>query len=80
MSYLDWCIVAGPDDITQLERIHGVLFPRDAFNFQDALAAAGADAGQVIIERKWRRRALDVHALWCHIHYDGDVLHINTSL
>ena len=73
VSYLDWGVAAGPESISLLERIHSVLFPQEAFEFQDVLAAAGPEADTQVIEQKWRRRALDVHALWCHIHYDGDI-------
>jgi len=73
LSYVDWCVAAGPESISLLERIHGVLFPEEAFELQDVLAAAGPNANPEVIERKWRNHALDVHALWCHIHYEGDV-------
>jgi hypothetical protein len=73
VSYLDWCIVAGPEDIALLERIHSVLFPGHAFDLQDALASAGTNADPAVIEGKWRNHALDVDALWCHLHYDGDI-------
>jgi hypothetical protein len=50
-----------------------VLFPGQPFDLQDALTAAGSQADPEVIERKWRNRQLDVAALWCHLHYDGDI-------
>jgi hypothetical protein len=73
VSYIDWCIVAGDDDIALLKRIHSVLFAGHPFDLQDALGAAGGRGDVEVVEQKWRRRALDVDALWCHIHYKGDI-------
>jgi hypothetical protein len=73
VSYVDWSIVAGEDDVTLLKRIHSVLFGGHPFDLQDALAAAGGWGVGQVIEQKWRRRALDVDALWCHIYYKGDI-------
>jgi len=72
VSYADWCVVAGEDDIAFMRQIHDVLFPGHCFELQDALARAGGQPPEVI-ERRWRNRELDVQALWCHIHYGGDV-------
>lgn len=72
VSYLDWCVLAGEEDIAFMRQIHGVLFPGHCFDLQDALASADGQPPEVI-ERKWRNRELDVQALWCHIHYGGDV-------
>lgn len=73
VSFLGWSVLAGDEDIALMERIHHVLFPKQSFNFQDALAAAGRTADPDAVERKWRNQLLDVQALWCHIHYGGDV-------
>jgi hypothetical protein len=73
VSYADWCILAGPDDIALMKRIHSVLFPGQPLDLQDAFAAAGDQADPVVIEQKWRNHELDVHALWCHVHYNGDI-------
>jgi hypothetical protein len=77
VSYADWCVAAGPDDISLLKQIHGVLFPGTAYELHAALATAGPGADPEAIERKWRNRALDVDALWCHIRYGGDVFVTN---
>ena len=53
-SYLDWYIVAGPDEIALMELIYGVLFPGHPFESQDALAAARSGDDPVVIEQKWR--------------------------
>jgi hypothetical protein len=73
VSYLDWCILAGPDDIALMKRIHSVLFAGHSFDLQEALAAAAGQADPAVTEQKWRNRELDVQALWCHLRYDGDI-------
>lgn len=73
VSYLDWCMLASEDDLLLLEDIHKTLFPGQPYSFQDALAKAGANANPASVEHKWRNRSLDVHALWCHLHYGGDL-------
>jgi hypothetical protein len=73
VSFLGWSILAGDEDIALMERIHRVLFPGQRFHFKDAVATAGTGADLGTLERKWRNRLLDVQALWCHIHYGGDV-------
>lgn len=73
VSYFDWAILAGPDDITLLERIHSVLFPGHKYDLQDALATPEGQANPEKVEHNHRRRLLDVHAFWCHLHYGGDV-------
>jgi hypothetical protein len=66
------CVVAGDQDIALINRIEAVLFPRDG-EVKAALTASEPEADQAAIEGKWRNEALDIHALWCHIHYGGDV-------
>jgi hypothetical protein len=73
VSFLGWSILAADEDIALMEQLHRVLFPGQPFHFKDAVAAAGPGADPDIVERKWRNRLLDVQALWCHIHYGGDV-------
>jgi hypothetical protein len=80
VSYADWCILAGPDDIALMKRIHTVLFPGSPFDLQDALAAAGGQADPGVIEGKWRNRELDVQALWCHLYYSGDIFVTNDDV
>jgi hypothetical protein len=73
VSYLDWCVLADDQDLRMLEDIHNVLFPGQPYILQDALTLADATVDSDTVERKWRNRALDVHALWCHLRYNGDV-------
>lgn len=73
VSYLDWCVLADDQDLRMLEDIHNALFPGKPYILQDALALANATVDADTVERKWRNRALDVHALWCHLRYNGDI-------
>lgn len=73
VSYLDWCVLADDQDLRMLEDIHSVLFPGQPYILQDALALADKTVDPDAVEQKWRNRALDVHALWCHFRYNGDV-------
>jgi hypothetical protein len=73
VSFLGWSSLAGDEDIALMKRIHRVLFPGQPFDFNDAVAAAGPTIDPDTAERKWRNRFLDVQALWCHVHYGGDV-------
>jgi hypothetical protein len=73
VSDLDRAILAGPEDIALLERIHGVLFPGQSYDLQDALVTTEGQADPEKAHQKWRNRQLDVHVLWCHLHYGGDI-------
>lgn len=73
VSYVDWSMLADDKDLPVFEDIHSTLFPKQPYHLQDALAKAGPNADRVAIEHKWRNRQLDVHALWCHFHYKGDI-------
>jgi hypothetical protein len=73
VSYVEWAVSAGPDDVDLLKRIHDVLFPEQPYDLQEALAAEEGQVDPEVVEQKWRGRQMDVHALWCHLHYDGDV-------
>lgn len=73
VSYLDWCILADDQDLVMLREIHNTLFPGQPYEFQDALSIAGESVDLSTVEHKWRNRALDVHALWCHLHNNGDI-------
>jgi hypothetical protein len=72
VSYLDWCILADEDDVRLLDDIYRTLFPGQPLSLQDALSQASKEADLRAVEHKWRNRELDVHALWCHLHYGGD--------
>lgn len=73
VAYLDQMVLLGDDEHLLLERIHEALFPTHPFEFQDAVNAAPPGTDLEVIERKWRNRRLDAEAMWCHIHYSGDV-------
>ncbi|OOC53597.1 hypothetical protein NOSIN_07095 [Nocardiopsis sinuspersici] len=73
VGYLGQMVLIGDDDLILLERIHAVLFPSHPFELQYAIDDAPLGTAQDIVERKWRNRRLDVEAMWCHIHYEGDV-------
>lgn len=72
VAYLNQMVLIGDDDLLLLERIHEVLFLTHPFDFGAALNAAPPGSDPEAIGRKWRNRRLDVEALWCHIHYEGD--------
>ena len=63
VSYPDWCVLADDQGLRMLEEIHNALFPWQSYILQDTLALADATVDPDTVERKWRNRALDVHAL-----------------
>ena len=73
VSYLDWCIIASEEDLILLEDIHKTLFPEQPYHLHDVLAMARPNVDASVMEHKWRNRLLDVHALWCHLRYGGDI-------
>jgi hypothetical protein len=73
VAYLDQMVLLGDDELLLLERIHTALFPTHPFKLQNAINAAPPGSDPEAIERKWRNRRLDAEAMWCHIHYEGDV-------
>jgi hypothetical protein len=56
-----------------LDDIYRTLFPGQPISLQEAISRAGTEADLGAVEHKWRNRELDVHALWCHLHYGGDI-------
>jgi hypothetical protein len=73
VSYWDNAVLVDDDDDVLLGRIHHALVPSHPFALQDVLDAASNEASRATVEGKWRNRLMDVHALWCHLHYAGDV-------
>ena len=66
------------DSMTNLERtIHGILFAQ-SYEWAVIARANGIDPAAAPDEsdtdwRKWRNRLCDSAAMWCHIHYGGDM-------
>jgi hypothetical protein len=73
VAYRDQMVLLGDDELLLLERIHTALFPTHPFELQNAINATPPGSDPEAIERKWRNRRLDAEAMWCHIHYEGDV-------
>jgi hypothetical protein len=73
VAYLNRMVLVGDHDLLLLRRIHTAFFPTLPFELQDAINAAPPGSDPEVIERKWRNRRLDAEAMWCHIHYEGDV-------
>lgn len=62
-SFFDFSLWAGDSDLALEETIHRVVAPNDPFR------APPAEQFE-----KWRNRKCDVQAIWCHVHYETDVL------
>jgi hypothetical protein len=73
VSYLDNAVLAGDDHILLMDRIHQVLFPGHRSDLSEVLEGITDEADRLKAEGGWRNRLMDVHALWCHTNYGGDV-------
>jgi len=68
LAYLDWCLVVGDEMIEREASVQRILFPRLALKFQDD--SKGEQPSKL---EKWRNAKCDVQAMWCHLHYGGDI-------
>jgi len=68
IAYLDWCVLSGPILETKERAIHEILFPSIAFKAAEHCPPVDVDG-----RRKWRNAKCDVQAMWCHIHYGGNI-------
>jgi hypothetical protein len=73
VSYWGSAVWVSDEDVVLLEQIHTALFPGNPSDLQRVLAGVSDPADRATAEGKWRNRLMDVHALWCHLNYDGDV-------
>lgn len=79
MLYLDVCF---PDhgllsDVAMLtleRKLHQVLHPTVAFEYQEYCVERGLDPNAVPSDRKWRNAKCDVQVAWAHIWHGADVL------
>ena len=68
LAFWDWGVISGPELRERERRIHEVLFPSIAFDATDHCPPDN-EAGR----KRWRNAKCDVLAMWCHIHYGGDI-------
>ena len=68
LCYYDWFVYTGSESEAEELKIHEILFPEIASD-ADAHCPVDDEDGR----RKWRNAKCDVQAMWCHIHYRGDV-------
>jgi hypothetical protein len=73
VAFWDWAVYAGGEASELEERIHQALFPSQPFSLRECLDRAVPHVDSSVIEAKWRNRKCDVLALWCHLHYGGDI-------
>jgi hypothetical protein len=67
ISFIDWCLISGPE-LEALERaIHEILFVTP-FRASDCCPSDDIDG-----RKGWRNRKCDVLGLWCHVYHGGDV-------
>jgi hypothetical protein len=67
LCYYDRCVYSGPELEVLERRIQEILFPTIPYDLERD------PAENVKFLRKWRNAKCDVQAMWCHIHYGGDV-------
>ena len=70
ITFYDFCLCASQADLLE-QKIHEILFPDKEFLWLDYAYARGLPPEN--LDQRWRNAKCDVLALWCHIHYDGDV-------
>lgn len=73
VSYLDHAILSDDQMISVEREIHDVLFPNIPFRYSEYCRRFGLNPRTEAIDRKWRRAKCDVQAMWCHMHYSGDI-------
>lgn len=73
ITYLDWCVISGPDLELLEKKIHEVLFPNVEFHWKDYCLARGLDPAKQFLVPGWRNPKCDVLALWSHIFQKRDV-------
>lgn len=77
VTYWDEGLWADDTMIDLEKRIHSILFSHP-YKWVDIAKEKGLDPETVPDEnnaewRKWRNRLCDSSAMWCHIHYSGDM-------
>jgi hypothetical protein len=77
MLYLDICylnhaVFVGGEMASIEQSIHEILFPQIPFLYADYRKTFLSSPG-TLVDRRWRNAKCDVQAMWCHIHYKGDV-------
>ena len=71
VTYLDHCILGTEETPEQAKRIHEILSPTIAYDYQDYCKRSGLDPAAAQADAKWRNRVIDTLALWTHIHNGG---------
>jgi hypothetical protein len=73
LAFLDFCILAGEEEIASERRIHEILFPTIEFDYSQYCKHRGIEAAGDIVDPKWRNAKCDVLTLWGHINFGGDI-------
>ena len=78
IGYWGWAIWSGKELNVLHQKIHDVLFPGTEFEWQAFATAHGINAEESVNQqtrewKSWRNRKCDTLAMWCHIHYKGDI-------
>lgn len=72
ITFWDWAEWASPETAALERQLHAVLFPNDAFLYEDYCHDRGLDP-KVAVDRRWRNQKCDVLAIWSHIRHGRDV-------
>ncbi|MFD9692317.1 hypothetical protein ACFWXO_41890 [Kitasatospora sp. NPDC059088] len=73
LAYFDWAVSAQDSDDAELRRIHQVLFPSFAFEYDRAVPESLTGDQRAKAERKWRNYRLDGLGLHTHVRAGADV-------